>query len=191
MKKIILSIGILSIGLLFAKTYEVTNISCDEHLSVRIKPSVESFAFTEINCDKKGIELIKCQKSDKKYHWCKVRYKLYENIITGWVYNKYLKETPTQTKPVTKTEVEKLLKSAKAYYYGTKQVGQNYEKALKLFLKASKKDSVMAYRYLGTIYLFGHGTDIDKEESKKWLMKAIDLDDENAKKIYAKYFLHL
>jgi len=111
--------------------------------------------------------------------------------LVGWVYNKYIKETVPKTKVLNKHKIEKLLKSAKAYYFGTKQHGQNYEKAKKVFLKASKEGSVVAYRYLGTMYLFGHGTDIDKEEAKKWLMKAIDLNDTNAQKVYTKYFLHL
>jgi len=191
MKKIVLSLGILSISLLFATSYEVTNIACDEKLSVRKSATVKSFAFTELDCDKKDIELIKCNASEKKYTWCKIRYRLYENIITGWVYSKYIQKTPPKYTYVDGTKLDRLLKSAKGYYYGTNKMGKNYEKAYKAFLKASSQKSVVAYRYLGTMYLFGYGVDVDKKEAEKWLMKAIDLNDENAKKIYAKYFLHL
>ena len=190
MKKMII-LGFLTMELLLASTYEVTNISCDEKLSVRIKPDVKSHAFNEMSCNKKGIKLIKCKASESKYQWCKISYKLYESVLTGWVYNKYIKETVLKKKVETSDEVKKLLKSAKSYYYGTKQVGQNYVKAHKIFLKASKKNSVVAHRYLGTMYLFGNGVDVDKKEAKKWLMLAIDLGDANAQKIYVTYFLHL
>ncbi|RUM70064.1 MAG: hypothetical protein DSZ07_03200 [Sulfurovum sp.] len=180
-----------TISLLFSNSYEVTNIPCDEKLSVRFKADEKSHAFYEISCNKKNIKLIRCEKNDKKYQWCKVSFKFEESTLVGWVYNKYIKETVPKNKVQKKNKVEKLLKLAKAYYFGTKLHGQNYEKAKKVFLKASKKNSVVAYRYLGTMYLFGHGTDIDKEKAKKWLMKAIDLNDTSAQKVYAKYFLHL
>jgi hypothetical protein len=191
MKKIILGVGFLALRLLFAQSYEVTNVACDEKLSIRIKPDVESNTFHEIYCNQKNIELIKCSESNNTYQWCKIRYKFYENILTGWVYSKYITKMIPETEYEKEYAIERLIKSAKAYYYGTKKVGKNYDKAKKAFLKASKKGSLVAYRYLGTMYLFGHGTDVDKEEAKKWLMKAVDLGDENAKKVYTKYFLHL
>ena len=190
MKKIILGI-FLTLGLLFAQPYEVTNVDCNEKLSVRVKPDINAGTFHEVYCNQKNIELIKCMDSTKSYKWCKIRYKFYENIMTGWVYSKYIIKTVPDTEAQREYAISRLIKSAKAYYYGTKQVGKNYEKAKKTFLKASKKGSVVAYRYLGTMYLFGHGTDVDKKEAKKWLIKAVDLEDESAKKIYTKYFLHL
>ncbi len=84
--------------------------------------------------------------------------------------------------------VYELLKLAKAYYYGSSTTTQNYYKAKEYFLRAANLHSIDAYRYLGTIYLFGHGAAIDKKEAKKWLQLAIDAGDSKAQKILNKYF---
>lgn len=190
MKKIVFGLVIVSLSL-FGSTYEVTNVSCDEKLSVRTKPNIDSHVFFEMNCNKKEIKVLECQESTNKYTWCKVSFEFYESTLVGWVYNKYIKKSVTKSDFAKSDEVKRLLKSAKAYYFGTNQVGKNYEKARKVFLKAAKQGSVTAYRYLATIYLFGHGVEVDKKEAKKWLMKAVNLDDENAEKLYKKYFLNL
>ncbi len=83
--------------------------------------------------------------------------------------------------------VSGLLKQAKAYYFGSSTVGQDYYKAKEYFLKAANLYSIDAYRYLGTIYLFGHGAAIDKKEAKKWLQMGIDAGDSKAKELYDKY----
>ena len=80
------------------------------------------------------------------------------------------------------------LKLAKGYYYGSSTVSQNYRKAKGQFLIAAKNHSMDAYRYLGVIYLFGHGTKVDKWKAKLWLKKAIARGDQKSRTIYNKYF---
>ena len=81
------------------------------------------------------------------------------------------------------------LKKAKAYYYGTSKVDQNYIKAGEYFIKSiEESDSIVSYRYLATMFLFGHGVEVDKAEAKKWLEMAVERGDERSQEIYDNYF---
>ncbi len=100
--------------------------------------------------------------------------------------------TPKLTLPPEPSEIQIRsvdfnLKQAKAYFYGSTTVSKDYFKAKEYFLKAAKQNSIDAYRYLGTIYLFGNGATVDKKEAKKWLQWAIDSGDMKAQEIYRKY----
>lgn len=79
------------------------------------------------------------------------------------------------------------VKLAKAYYYGTKDVRKDYTQAKRYFLEAAQDQSLDAYRYLGVIYLFGHGADVDYDRAKMWLNKAIARGDQRSQEIYDTY----
>lgn len=79
------------------------------------------------------------------------------------------------------------VKLAKAYYYGTKDVRKDYGQAKRYFLEAAQDHSLDAYRYLGVIYLFGHGGEVDYDRAKMWLNKAIASGDQRSKEIYDTY----
>ncbi|WP_295421756.1 TIR domain-containing protein [Sulfurovum sp.] len=89
--------------------------------------------------------------------------------------------------PAQPKNVLELVQHAKAYYYGTQTIAKDYTKAKDYFLRAANENSIDAYRYLGTIYLFGHGAAVNKEEAKRWLQMAIASGDMRAQEIYNKY----
>ncbi|NOR56525.1 MAG: hypothetical protein GQ531_09985 [Sulfurovum sp.] len=81
------------------------------------------------------------------------------------------------------------LKKAKAYYYGTSKVTKNYTKAGEYFLKSlEENDSIVSNRYLATMFLFGHGVEVDKALAKELLVSGIERGDRRSQEIYDKYF---
>jgi len=97
------------------------------------------------------------------------------------------KEQSEKVQKVDNTDMKKLLKTAKVYYYGSSTTVKDYKKAKEYFLRAANHHSTDAYRYLGTIYLFGHGTSVNKSKAKEWLQKGIGQGDIKAENIYNKY----
>ena len=81
------------------------------------------------------------------------------------------------------------LKKAKAYYYGTSKVNKNYKKAGEYFLKSiDKSNSLVSNRYIATMFLFGHGVNVNKALAKKFLMSGIKRGDVRSQELYDKYF---
>lgn len=73
-------------------------------------------------------------------------------------------------------------------YLGEKIIAPNLAKAAELFSQAAAKNHISAQFNLGLMYLTGNGLKQDKELAKKWLSKAAQSGDQNAKYCLDKEF---
>lgn len=64
-----------------------------------------------------------------------------------------------------------ILKLAISYYNGSNGIGQDYTKAMELFLQLSK-DNSDAQTYIGRMYCFGEGVEQNYFEAVKWFKRA-------------------
>ena len=88
---------------------------------------------------------------------------------------------------VQSKNIDGVLRKAKDYYYGLNGVLKNYTKAEDLFIKAAEENSAEAFRFLGTMFLFGNGVNSDIDLASELLEKAIELGDMRAKELHACY----
>ena len=105
-------------------------------------------------------------------------------VTMKWFFSLFLLSLLTLSLHANTTDI---LKRAKAYYYGTNKINQDYHVAFIYFKKAGEQNSIVAYRYLGSMYLFGHGVRVNKVKAKQWFEKAIFLGDSRSQKIYDTY----
>ncbi len=84
MKRVLLLLPLVTI-LGVASTCRVINVSWDDTLNVRIKPTVYSQKIGELAPDLRGMELLYCKRG-----WCKIKYVNYSSVVIGWVRSKYI-----------------------------------------------------------------------------------------------------
>ena len=69
---------------------------------------------------------------------------------------------------------EELYQQALAYFDGTNDIQQDYEKAFHLFLASGEMGSVKAQEYLGYMYRNGIGTQADAAFALQWYQVAAE-----------------
>jgi len=65
-------------------------------------------------------------------------------------------------------------KKARFYYYGTKDIPSDFQKAFELMEKESEKRNGFAMHDLAKMYLQGHGCDKDEELAQEWFAKTYE-----------------
>eukprot|EP01130_Rhizamoeba_saxonica_P014587 TRINITY_DN638_c0_g1_i2.p1 TRINITY_DN638_c0_g1~~TRINITY_DN638_c0_g1_i2.p1 ORF type:complete len:158 (+),score=19.24 TRINITY_DN638_c0_g1_i2:308-781(+) len=60
------------------------------------------------------------------------------------------------------------------YFLGSKEVKQDFNKALEWLLKAGEAGHIKAFYYLSMIYSNGLGVDVDMAQATKWVQLSVD-----------------
>ena len=71
-------------------------------------------------------------------------------------------------------EADALYEIANNYFDGTDEIEQDYEEAMKWYMKAAEKGSIDALNDIGYCYYYGYGVEQDYEEAVKWFKKGVE-----------------
>ena len=86
--------------------WDITNVASNDVLNIREEASAKTRIMGSLSADKTCLKNLGCEatlslseymalseqekkQQKNKYHWCKIKY----NNLTGWVLNKYIKES--------------------------------------------------------------------------------------------------
>lgn len=96
--------------------------------------------------------------------------------------------TAAQSLPTVENVPDNSIQKAFAYFYGILRP-KNFSKAFSSFLQLSLENNSDAMFMLYECYRLGCGVDKSEEKAQVWLLKAIELENVNARIVYAKQYV--